>query len=174
MNWLPVAAAQGGVTEFPGWDGFLGTRASLMMDLVVVAMAFVLVVLVWSVRLPRQRRYVLHKRVQLALAALLLVAVAAFEVDVRIHGWRERSAGQLGGSPSSAAWAALVIHLFFAVTTVVLWPVVIWRAMRRFPTPPEPGDHSPNHRRWARLAAWDMAATTFTGWGFYYIAFVAN
>ncbi|MDC0936604.1 DUF420 domain-containing protein [Pirellulales bacterium] len=166
MNCILMAA-----TDLPGWDGFLGTRASLMMDAVVVAMAAVLPCMFWSIQQVRRGRYVLHRRVQLALAVALLAAVTAFEVDVRVHGWRER-ATEGGGSPSTLVWTALGVHLVFAVSTAVLWPIVVVRAMRRFPSPPAPGEHSASHRRWARLAAWDMTATAVTGWIFYWLAFV--
>ena len=159
--------------EFPGWDGFLGTRASFLLDVVCLAMVVVVAVLTWSIRqVRRHRRYQLHKRVQLTLAAVLMVVLVAFEVDIRLHGWQERAAGQLGGQASTAALTALTIHLFFAVTTVVLWIVVITHAWRGFPSPPEPNAHSNFHRRWARLAAWDMVLTTLTGWVFYVLAFV--
>jgi uncharacterized membrane protein YozB (DUF420 family) len=67
----------------------------------------------------------------------------------------------------------LAIHLFFAVTTTVLWLAVIVRALRKFPSPPAPCDHSASHMFWGRLAAIDMALTALTGWIFYYLAFVA-
>ena len=66
----------------------------------------------------------------------------------------------------------LGIHLCFAVTTVMLWLVVLVLAWRRFPVPPKPNAHSDFHRRWAWLAAWDMVLTTITGWLFYLVAFV--
>ena len=57
--------------NYPGIDGFLGTRAALTVDLLVVSMLFVVVVLGWSVYQARyRRRYQLHKRVQLTLADL--------------------------------------------------------------------------------------------------------
>ena len=158
---------------YPGIDGFLGTRASLMLDLLVVSMLLVLPVLAWSIYQVRVRRnYVLHKWVQIGLAAVLLVAVAAFEVDIRLHGWEERAAGERGGPVSTSVRTALYVHLSFAVTTVVLWPVVLVRAWRKFPRPPMPGRHSASHRFWARLAALDMLATAITGWVFYWLAFV--
>lgn len=158
--------------EYPGWNGLLGTRASLMMDVVVVAMVVLLAILAWSVRLARRGQYVLHRRIQIGLTVVLLATVTAFELDVRINGWRERAAGEMGGSPDSLVFAVLGVHLVFAVTTLILWPTVLAFALRRFPTPPAPGEHSAAHVRWARVAAWDLAATTATGWIFYYFAFV--
>ena len=55
------------------FDGFLGTRASLMLDVVFLAMFVVVPALAWSVYLVKVRRnYGLHKRVQLLLGSVLL------------------------------------------------------------------------------------------------------
>jgi hypothetical protein len=56
----------------------------------------------------------------------------------------------------------------------VLWVVVIVRAIRRFPVPPVPCEHSRAHIFWARAAAIDMTLTAATGWTFYWLAFVAS
>ncbi|HUY32537.1 MAG TPA: DUF420 domain-containing protein [Pirellulales bacterium] len=155
-----------------GIDGFLGTRASLMLDVVFVAMFVVVPVLGWSVWLVKFRRnFALHKRVQFALGLVLLVAVGLFEADMRINGWRPRA------EPSRyyETWVdhALRIHLVFAVTTALLWVFVIVQALRRFPSPPVPNEYSPRHQFWAKLAAVDMFLTAVTGWVFYWLAFVA-
>ena len=69
-------------------DGFLGTRASLMLDLVFLAMFAVLVILAVSIYLVRNRRnFLWHKRIQLVLGLILLVTVTLFEADMRINGW---------------------------------------------------------------------------------------
>ncbi len=159
--------------DFPGWDGFLGTRASLMLDVVCVGMIVVVAVLGWSIRqVRRHQRYELHRRVQLGLAGFLLVVLTVFETDVRLHGWQARAAGEIGGKASTAVLATLTVHLCFAVSTVLLWIAVLFMAWRWFPVPAEPNSHSFTHRRWARLAAWDMVLTTVSGWVFYVMAFV--
>jgi putative membrane protein len=179
-----------------GIDGFLGTRASIMLDVVFLAMFAIIPVMSWSIWLVRHRRqYALHKRIQLGLGLLLAVAVGLFEIDMRfISGWRDRAEP----SPYYAAasdpgpvqtlifkewlqlnevpgWVvtSLGIHLVFATTTALLWIVVIVRALRNFSIPPAPGAHSKAHVFWARLAAWDMLLTALTGWTFYWLAFVA-
>ncbi len=159
--------------DLPGWDGFLGTRGSLMLDVVCLGMVLVLATLAWSIRLVRvEKKYALHKKVQIILTGLLLVVLTLFEVDIRLHGWEERAAGQVGGTPENVVYYVLWVHLFFAVTTLVLWLVVFVRALKNFPRPPLPAEHSNSHRRWAWLAAIDMLLTTLTGWAFYVVAFV--
>jgi hypothetical protein len=159
--------------DFPGIDGFLGTRASLMLDVLVLGMLAVVAVLCWSVyQVKFRRRYLLHKRTQLALGAVVLVVVVLFEIDIRLHGWEMRATGIEGGRATAAVWFALYIHLVFAVSSIILWPVTIFLALRNFPNPPHPSDHSRVHVPLARAAAADMVMTAVTGWIFYWVAFV--
>jgi len=154
-------------------EGVLGTRASLMLDVVFLAMFAVLPLLAWSIWLVKCRRnYALHKRVQIVLSTVLLVTVVLFEIDMRISGWRPRAEA----SPfyPDTVLAVLCVHLFFSVTTAALWTFVLARALRRFASPPGPGPHSASHRRFGWLAAIDMALTAISGWAFYYLAFVAD
>jgi putative membrane protein len=158
---------------YPGIDGFLGTRASLMLDALCISMLIVVAVLAWSVyQVKFKRRYVLHKWTQVTLGAVLLVVVILFEIDIRLHGWEPRAAGEAGGRASQIVWYALYLHLVFAVSSIVLWPVTIFLALRNFPNPPKPGPHSRVHIPLARTAAADMVMTAVTGWIFYWLAFV--
>ena len=160
---------------YEGIDGFLGTRASLMLDVVFLAMFAVIPIMGVSIWLVKYRQaYLLHKRIQLTLAAVLAVTVLLFEVDMRINGWRDRAIESVYYEVDRA-WnpvnISLTIHLVFAISTAVLWITVVTRAMRRFPKPPQPGPHSASHILWARLAAIDMTLTSITGWVFYILAF---
>ena len=75
----------------------LPTRASVMLDVVFLAMFAVVPLLGWSIHSVRHRRnYALHKRVQLTLGAVLLVAVTCFELDMQLFtDWRARAANAL-------------------------------------------------------------------------------
>jgi len=161
---------------YAGIDGFLGTRASLMLDVVFLAMFLVVPVMGWSIYLARFRgNFALHKRVQLTLGAVLLVTVAAFEADIRIHGWKDRAleSPYYGDANTwGAVFGVLYVHLAFSTTTALLWVFVIVQALRKFDSPPVPNEYSARHRFWARLAAADMVGTAVTGWIFYWLAFV--
>ncbi|MFM7035488.1 MAG: DUF420 domain-containing protein [Planctomycetia bacterium] len=157
-----------------GIDGFLGSRGSLGMDVVVVGLLAVLPLLAWSIHLVRTRRnYAAHRRIQLFIAAALLACIVVFEIDVRlVSDWKDRA------RPSpwwpTGVLTSLGIHLVFATTTLVLWIWTLWEAMARFPNPPAPGSHGPRHRFMARLAAIDLVITAVTGITFYWLAFVAG
>ena len=156
-----------------GLAGFLGTRASLMLDVVALAMLAVLPVLGFSIWLVKRGHYVWHKRIQLTLALVLLATVVAFEVDMRfVTDWRAHAKG----SPYYATWVmpSLGIHLVFSVSTAALWIYVVTAALIKMPNPPGPSPYGPRHKFWARLAAIDMTLTAVTGWIFYWLAFVAK
>ena len=179
MLWAEVSAE-----SFPGIDGFLGTRASFMLDVVFLAMLLIVPVLCWSVYLVRYRRnYALHKKIQLTTGLVLLLAVVAFEVDVRfLSDWEIRAelSPYYQVDNWSTVWTALSIHLLFAVPTPLIWAMVIIRALKQFPSPISTGKMSPrlahgaSHRRWGYLAVAGMIMTAITGWVFYYLAFVAS
>ena len=162
----------------PGIDGFLGTRGSLMLDIVFVAMFLVVPVTALSVWLVRsRRRYQLHKTIQVAQGVILLATVAAFEIEVRITGWAERAQPSpywVEGRFNDPIDYSLALHLLFAIPTPVLWAVVIVQALRKFPRPVAPCPYSRTHTVWARIAAVGMLLTAVTGWVFYWLAFAAT
>jgi hypothetical protein len=164
-----------------GLDGFVpGSRGSLMLDVVFLAMFLVVPLLVASIWIVKYRRhYVLHKRLQLALAGLLLVAVTLFEIDLQLFTkWEDRAVGSPYFDPANKwgclAGLSLIVHLTFAVPTLLLWIVVVTRALRKFDRPPRPGPHSRWHSFWGFVAAGGMVMTGLTGWFFYWLAFVAT
>ena len=157
--------------------GFLPTRGSFMLDFVVVAMAGILPILFASIFLVRsRRRYELHKWIQTSLGITLLVAVVAFEIDVRFFSnWQELAAESPYFTKGSwnPVWYVLIVHLCFAIPTPLIWIYVIVQGWRKFPRPAAPSDYSRQHARWAWIATWGMVATAVTGWIFYWSAFVA-
>lgn len=159
--------------------GFLGTRGSLMLDVVFLAMFAVLPLLALSIYLVKQKRYAQHKLINLILGIVLLIAVLAFEIDMRFFTQWEDLAKNSPYFDAARKWTsvaglALIVHLCFAVPTLLLWIFVIVQALRKFPSPPVPGEHSHAHSKWAWLAAVGMLMTAVTGGTFYYLAFVAS
>jgi len=160
-------------------DGFLGTRASFMLDVVFVAMFAIIPTMFVSIYLVKFRRmYLAHKIIQLVLGGVLLVAVSAFELEQVIYGWEARAepSPYFDAQNKWSSWAgiSLFVHLLFAIPSVVLWAFVIVQALRHFPSRPVPSGYSRSHVFWARLAAMAIIMTAVTGWAFYWLAFVAG
>lgn len=159
-------------------DGFLGFRTSLMLDAVVCALVLVVPAIVASLYLVKVRKnYTAHRNIQLGLAAVLLLAVAAFEIDMQLvqGGWEEVVAKRevkLTDVQLASVRQVLWIHLVFAVSSPVLWAVTITLALRRIPKPPAPCPHSRLHAKLGWLSTIDLTLTSVTGLWFYYVAFV--
>jgi uncharacterized membrane protein YozB (DUF420 family) len=104
--------------------------------------------------------------------------VAAFEIDMRMHGGWEQiinknpAAPRLTGEALEQVRTMLWIHLVFAVSTPVLWVTTLVLAWKRFSNPPLPGEHSHGHKKLGWLSTLDLVLTSLTGLGFYYMAFV--
>ncbi len=159
--------------------GFLGYPTTFMLDFVVCALIVIVPLLLWSLWLVRFRRnYSAHKRLQIALGVILLAAVTAFEVDMRLHGGWENILAQQQ-LPEAAFKAKisevrpwLYLHLMFAVSTPFLWATTITLALRRFGAKPIPGTHSRLHKLLGWASTIDITLTSVTGLWFYYAAFI--
>ncbi len=146
-----------------------------MLDVIFLATFAIVVVMAISIYLVRfRRKYKLHARIQVALCVVLLVAITAFEIDLRFFtDWRSLA------RPSpfyDTGWVdrCLLVHLCFAVPTPLLWLATIILALRWFGWNAVPNRQSANHRILGRVSAIAMVMTTVTGWAFYYMAFVAK
>jgi uncharacterized membrane protein YozB (DUF420 family) len=160
-------------------DGFLGYKTSLMLDVVVCALVVVVPTLAYSLYTVKVRRnYRLHKRLQIALGAVLLVAVGLFEVDMQVQGGiagiLAKRARPLSANEREFFDGLLKVHLCFAISTVVLWCVTLWLALKRTPDPPMPSPHSPTHKILGWLSAADITLTAVTGLLVYYFGFVVS
>ncbi len=153
-------------------DGFLpGARGTFMLDLVVCAMALVIPIQMWSIKQARAGKWQLHRTIQISTSLILLVALIAFEVDIRINGWRHLA--EPSAHYESLVFPALYVHLFFAISTPFIWGYTLIKALKQFGNPVTPNDYLSAHRKRGKLSFLFLCLTTLTGWIFYYLAFVA-
>lgn len=155
-------------------DGFLPfSRASFMLDFAATALIPVLVIFTYSLYIVKyQRKYALHKRLQLSLAAVLLVVLVLFELDVRLNGWTQYA--EASPHYSTYVFPALIVHLMCAIATVLLWTFTIYGALKNYSATPVPGAYSATHKKLGKLSAIGMYLTLITAWVFFYVAFVAQ
>ena len=162
-------------------NGFLGYDSSLMLDVVVCALIVVVPALLYSLYLVKiKKRFTAHRNCQIGLAVVLLVAVLAFEVDIRLHGGWENIVNKVSDAPRiqgedlEFVRQILWVHLVFAISTPILWIVTITLALKRFSNPPMPNEHSRVHKVLGWAATLDITATSITGLFWYYQAFIAT
>jgi putative membrane protein len=160
MEWLGLIAA-----------GFLPFRGSVMLDVVFVAMFAIIPVLLLSVALVKRGRFQAHRNLQLTTAVVLLLAVIAFEVDMRfVTDW---DALAKDSSLYTVCYPLLYLHLMFAIPTPILWTVVIIGAMRNFDRDFQAPGYRERHRWLGWMGMGLMLGTAGTGIVFYFAAFIA-
>jgi len=153
--------------------GFLGTRADLIMDGIIVVVALVPLLLLGSWGLARRGLLRQHRAAQIALTAAFVLVLGIFEPYIRVQGGLD---GISVGSPyhgSGFLRGYLAAHLSLAVTSTLSWGALAVASLRRFPNPPIPGPFSARHRLWGRLTMVGMALTAITGLGLYGLCFIA-
>lgn len=71
--------------------GFLGTRADVLIDIVMLSFIVILPTLIISWRLVRNRKaYASHRKIQLTLGITLAIVVGIFEYDLSASGGIDR------------------------------------------------------------------------------------
>lgn len=151
--------------------GFLGTRADVLMDVVIVSLVVILPLMAFSWLKARGRAWDAHKKIQVWLASGLGVAVLLFELDLRLSGGIRTLMAPSRYSGTVTLDSVLYIHLLFSLSTAVLWVVLIVLSLRRFPSPPKPAPFSKAHRRLGMIGMVDMALTGVTGVALYVLGF---
>ena len=151
--------------------GFLGTRAPFFMDMITIYFALVPFLVAFSVYFAIQRRYLLHFRSQMSLFIMSMVMVVLFEIGVRVDGgfnvYMQESSLSYNG-----VLVYLIVHILFALVTVVAWGITIYSSYKAFR---EEGAGSPyfiehkNRARWVFLA---IVINSIMGTSMYPILFI--
>lgn len=150
---------------------FLGARGDGLIDIGMLSIVAVVPILIWSWRLARHKRWVLHKRVQLTTAAVLGVVVLLFEMDLNAQGgvFAVTAGSAYAGTATLSFW--IWIHFAFAVSSTVVWLFLVLTSLFKFPNPPVPAAF-PTHRYFGRLAMLLMLGSGATAIPMYIYGFI--
>lgn len=152
--------------------GFLGTRADLLMDLVLLSFAVILPAISWSWLQARRQHYPIHKKTQLLLGAVLAVAVLLFEVDLKVSGGIFELTAESSYNDTTLLNSWIYGHTVVAILTTFIWIGLIFASLRKFPNPPAPNQFSKTHRFWGRTGMLTMMATGLSAFPLYYYGFM--
>ena len=155
-------------------SGFLSfSRGTLVLDLIAVGLIAFVPLLAYSIHKVRaQHAYETHRKFQTGLSTLLLILVVLFEIELRTYGWRHHA--EVSPYYQTTLPPVLNVHLFFAISTSLLWLVTFLTAFRKFSRPAKPNTFSKTHKLLGRLTVFGTCMTGITGWMFYYMAFIAT
>lgn len=147
-------------------QGFLGTRADIIIDVVMTISGFLPALMMFTFYLAAKGKYQLHKNMQLALLLIVTVLVVALEVDVRSGDLQ--AAGEMSAYHDTFTLSVLfIIHLIFATTTFVGWIWLVIKSSKIYPTKFEKF----NHKKWGKILFTDVVLTVVTGWIMYLMVF---
>lgn len=155
--------------------GFLPFHATFMLDVVLIALFLVVPILIFGLVQVHKKNYLLHAKIMTGLGLLVFIVVIAFEIDIRIQGGidaiLENSGRKLANT--SGFKNLLYIHLFFAISTCILWVITTIGAIKRFGfKAPQPGAYSKAHKLLGKLTVLDILGVAVTGFAVYYMAFI--
>ena len=152
-------------------QGFLGTRAPLILDIIAVMLVLVILLQGFSIYLVKRRAYNWHKRIQLGIGYGMGALLLWFEVQMRLVGWRHLA--EDSEYFDTYLYPVLLLHLVFAIPTFLLWIVTIYGALKNFSKPPKPSKYSMIHKRLGKISLIFSSGTIVTAWLFYWLAFVS-
>jgi len=146
--------------------GFLGTRADLIVDIVMTASGFLPAYMIFAFYMAAKGKLQLHKKLQIVALVAVTLLVLALEYDVRFSNLAEVSALSPYHDSVLLKWI-FVVHLVFAVTTFVGW---IWLVVKSYKIYPKPFGKF-NHKKWGKILFVDIVLTVITGWMMYIMVF---
>lgn len=152
--------------------GFYGTRADILVDIVITSLVVIIPVILWSWKKVREKGYLHHRNIQLVLTGVLVLVLIVFETDLRYAGgiFAITQGSRYAGTP--LLLASIYIHMTFSISTAVIWLGLIFSSMLKFPRPPAPNQFSRFHRFWGRLGMIDLILTGLTGLELYVVGLV--
>jgi uncharacterized membrane protein YozB (DUF420 family) len=147
-------------------DGFLGTRADGIVDIVMVASAILPFFMLWTFHLVKIGEHALHKNMQIGAMFALLFLVIALEIDVR-YGNLVEARALSGYYESNALTYVFIVHLLFAISSFVGWIWLAEKSHKRFPI-----FFDFNHKKFGKMVFTGICVTVITGWLLYLMAFL--
>jgi putative membrane protein len=149
-----------------------GTRAGFLVDCTFVVTLLAPVVVFVSLGLARRRRLDAHRRIQLGLLLVCVLAVLTLEACIRLAGGSGAFLATSGFGSPALARAVLAVHVGCAVATYAAWAWLAVASHRRFRAS-LPGSFSRRHRRVGRLVFGGLGFTALSAAEMYALAFVA-
>lgn len=148
-------------------EGFLGTRADLIVDIVMVASAALPFLMYGAIRFAKKGEYDRHKWAQIILFTVVILLVIGLEVDIRFGGL-DQVIEQSHYYGTAVLTTIFIIHLIFAISSALLWLWLIIVSARRYPV-----HFRFPHKKYGILVFIDIVLTTITGWILYAMVFSA-
>ena len=152
--------------------GIFGTRADLIVDLVLISMWILPFLFIFSFRLAKKKAYETHRNIQIASLILVTIMVVLFEINIRFYALTESIDKDLYyGFEVFNVNILLITHIFIAVATFLCWVYLVIKSLKSFPNK-LPGSYSMTHKQLGILIFLGICFTTLSGTFIYKLLFV--
>ncbi|MCK4442821.1 MAG: DUF420 domain-containing protein [Sulfurovaceae bacterium] len=151
--------------------GFLGNRAPLFMDEVMLIVALLPILIGLGILLARLGYHKLHYCFQTILLIVTIIVLVYFEYGIKVGG------GFIEYMKNSSidlffALSFLIYHIIIASITVILWVWLLKVSFEDRKRKALPGLYSSSHKKLALLVTFFVLLTSLTGIGIYWILFI--
>lgn len=148
------------------------SRADLIVNGCFLVTLLSAPVATYTVKLAREGRLELHRRLQTVILTICYVAVLALEIRIRMAGG---SGGLLQGSIYAGTGTLRTVaaaHIIGAVLTYVIWGWLLFGSRKTF-RKTLPGAFSKGHKRWGWVVLLGLWFTAISATAVYWMVFVA-
>jgi putative membrane protein len=152
--------------------GFLETRASLYMDLIVSFLAVLPLLSGLSIVFAIRKHLKLHQVTQFLLFFLTLTALAFFAYVVHYKEGFDFLVKE-SSLDATTALAILVVHIIISIVTLTLWMFALIYALSDKKRRALPGVYSASHAQAGKRVFKGIVLTALSSVGIYWVLFIA-
>ena len=152
--------------------GFLGTRAPLFMDIIVVIVGALPFLITFTIWLAMNGMYRLHRFAQTVLFLVTIVTLVYFKYGMYMAGGFEFYIKN-SSIDSTLAFYFLIFHIIIASITLIMWFALIKFASEDNKRRALPGLYSDSHKKSGKRLAFAIFLTSITGVCVYWMLFIA-
>ena len=152
--------------------GFLGTRAPMFMDIIVIIVGLLPFLIAFTIWFAINRMYGLHRLFQTILFVVTIVALVYFKYGMYMAGGFDV---YIKGSSidSTIAFYFLMFHVIVASITLIMWFAMMKFASGDSKRRALPGLYSDAHKKSGMRLAIAILLTSVTGIAVYWMLFIA-
>jgi putative membrane protein len=152
--------------------GFLGTRAPMFMDIIVLIIGFLPFLIAFSIWFAINKMYGLHRFLQTVLFLVTMVILICFKYGLYMAGGFDF---YIRGSSIDSTIASyfLIFHVVVATITLIMWFAMMKFASADSKRRALPGLYSDTHRKSGKRLAFAIFLTSITGVIVYWMLFIA-
>ena len=153
-------------------DSFLGSRADALLDAVILSLAIIIPIVIYSWNTAKKEKFKKHRNTQIILFVVLAIVVYFFELDMKAHGGIFEMVKGSRYANTTFMSVSIYFHTFLSISTSLIWFLLIIFSLFKFNRNPKPNSFSNAHKLWGKIGMIDMILTGVTGVQLYIIGFV--